>query len=381
MSSCRDIWCLQPVFIYLASLLNLVSYAYCNRVKSTCNKYYVVDLYDRVNLVQLKLIFRLLDFLPFYSGQSLCRKRQDNESVDDEKSGIENTEMKMDLQPKTGAGSLRSVKKNTSHQRMGPRQQQKFINTLEQWLVKPRKDSDTPEVCQTQDDMESTDDGVFESTSAQSLDCQNAELPTEFNMDEETQLLTPQDLEEHSQVSPASQDSAGSGLIHTLSCNDGGSETEELETCSASSETSVRHKTKMTDFFSGTSSRRLLGRKGQPDKSPGKQDGEKESTSADGKHDVKWLGTPISELKRMPECGRPLPPLRNVPDQHTVMIRVWALLCFLYYSQYLRWLYQRNTQYYIGHHNVFPVSESVEVFRLSEKFVHWNDISSRGLSR
>ncbi|KAG8008636.1 Poly(ADP-ribose) glycohydrolase, partial [Nibea albiflora] len=37
--------------------------------------------------------------------------------------------------------------------------------------------------------------------------------------------------------------------------------------------------------------------------------------------DVKWLGTPISELKRMPECGRPLPPLKDVPGQHTVMIR------------------------------------------------------------
>ncbi|XP_053270156.1 poly(ADP-ribose) glycohydrolase isoform X1 [Pleuronectes platessa] len=254
-----------------------------------------------------------------FRDQSLCRKMQDNESVDDEETGVRNTEMKMDLQPKTGAGSLRSVKKNTSHQRMGPRQQQKFINTLEQWLVKPRKDSDTTEVRQTQDDVESTDDGGLESTSAQYMECQNAELPTEFNMDEDTQLFTAQDLEEHSQVSPSSQDSAGSGLIHTLSCNDGGSETEELETCSASSETSVKHK--ITDFFSRNSSRRLLGRKGQPDKTPGKQDGDKESTSADGKPDIKWLGTPISELKRMPECGRSLPPLRNVPDQHTVMIR------------------------------------------------------------
>ncbi|XP_062234524.1 poly(ADP-ribose) glycohydrolase [Platichthys flesus] len=251
--------------------------------------------------------------------QSLCRKMQDNKSIVDEKGGIKNTEMKMDLEPKTGAGSLRSVKRNTSHQRMGHRQQQKFINTLEQWLVKPRKDSDTPEVCLSQDDMEITDDGGIESTSALSLDCQNTVLPTEFNMDEETQLFTAQDLEEHSQVSPSSQDSAGSGLIHTLSCNDGGSETEELEACSSSSETSVRHK--ITDFFSGNSSRRLLGRKGQSDKTPGKQDGDKESTSADGKPDVKWLGTPISELKRMPECGRRLPPLRNDPDKHTVMIR------------------------------------------------------------
>ncbi|XP_019939188.2 poly(ADP-ribose) glycohydrolase-like isoform X1 [Paralichthys olivaceus] len=255
----------------------------------------------------------------FLRGQSLCSKKQDNESV--EKTSIHNTEMKMDLQPKTGAGSLRRVKKNTSHQRMGPRQQHKVINTLKQWVVKPRKDTDTPEVCQFQDDVESTDDGGFESTSSQSLVCPNVELPTEFDMEEETQPLTPEDLEEHSLVSPASQDSAGSGLIHTLSCTDRGSETEELESCSASSETSVRHKTKITDFFSGTSSPRLLGRGGRPDKSPETQDGHKESTSADGKPEVKWLGTPISELKRMPDCGRPLPPLRNVPDQHTVMIR------------------------------------------------------------
>ncbi|GLD62818.1 poly(ADP-ribose) glycohydrolase-like isoform X1 [Lates japonicus] len=46
-----------------------------------------------------------------------------------------------------------------------------------------------------------------------------------------------------------------------------------------------------------------------------------ETTSADAKPKVRWLGTPISELKRMPECGGLLPPLKDVPGQHTVMIR------------------------------------------------------------
>uniref|UniRef100_A0A674EPK4 poly(ADP-ribose) glycohydrolase n=1 Tax=Salmo trutta TaxID=8032 RepID=A0A674EPK4_SALTR len=38
-------------------------------------------------------------------------------------------------------------------------------------------------------------------------------------------------------------------------------------------------------------------------------------------YDSKWLGSPISDLRRMPQCGRPLPPLKNAPDHHTVMIR------------------------------------------------------------
>uniref|UniRef100_A0A7N8X275 poly(ADP-ribose) glycohydrolase n=1 Tax=Mastacembelus armatus TaxID=205130 RepID=A0A7N8X275_9TELE len=55
------------------------------------------------------------------------------------------------------------------------------------------------------------------------------------------------------------------------------------------------------------------------DKPLEKPNADKETT--DVKPDVKWLGTPINELKRMPECGRPLPPLKDVPGQHTVMIR------------------------------------------------------------
>ncbi|KAL6094875.1 parg [Pungitius sinensis] len=57
-----------------------------------------------------------------------------------------------------------------------------------------------------------------------------------------------------------------------------------------------------------------------PDMSPEEQGTEEETTSA-VEPQVKWLGTPIKELKRMPECGSVLPPLRDVPGKHTVMIR------------------------------------------------------------
>ncbi|XP_029311913.1 poly(ADP-ribose) glycohydrolase isoform X2 [Cottoperca gobio] len=104
------------------------------------------------------------------------------------------------------------------------------------------------------------DDSSFQSTSAQVLACTNAEKPDISDSDEETQPLTPQDLDEDNPVSPAFEDFA-------------------------------------------------------ENKPPEKQDADKD------KSNVKWLGTPINELKRMPECGGPLPPLRDVPGQHTVMIR------------------------------------------------------------
>uniref|UniRef100_A0A8D3C0P1 poly(ADP-ribose) glycohydrolase n=1 Tax=Scophthalmus maximus TaxID=52904 RepID=A0A8D3C0P1_SCOMX len=169
----------------------------------------------------------------------------------------------IDLEP-----LAKRLRVGTSAPALGPGQQQKLVNTLEEWLVKPTNNPNTPGVCQTEDDDD--DDGAFQSTSAQFVHCQDAGKPTDSDMDEETQPLTPQDLEEDSPVSPASEHSAVSGPTQTLRV--------------------------------------------KPDES---QDADEETPSAD----VKWLGTPISELKRMPECGRPLPPLRDVPGQHTVMIR------------------------------------------------------------
>ncbi|XP_070783316.1 poly(ADP-ribose) glycohydrolase-like [Enoplosus armatus] len=251
---------------------------------------------------------------------SLCIQNRDNETVEERRQN--NTATKMDMQPKTRADGLRGVKeKKGYHQRTGPRQQQKFRNTLERWLVKPSKNPSTADLCQTQEDIEMADDGGFQSTSAQFLDCQNDEKPTQSDSDDETQPLTPQDLDEDNLVSPASQDCTGSGPVQTLPHNYGGLEKEDMETCSESSEGSVKHVTKITDFFSGTSSPGLPLRRSRADKPPQKQDADKETTSAVDKPDVKWMGTPINELKRMPKCGGPLPPLKNVPGQHTVMIR------------------------------------------------------------
>ncbi len=224
----------------------------------------------------------------------------------------------MDARPKTGGDGLRGVKKKVPQQRIGLRQKKMLGSTLDHWFVKPTKKTSTAEVCQTQDDVGMTDDNDFQSTSAQFLDCQNAEKPTLSDPDEETQPLTPQDLDEDNPVSPASEDPAGSGLMQTVPHNDDGLENQEMATGPASSEGSVKHTTKITDFFSGSSSPDLPVRRSRPNKSPEKQDAGKGTTSAD----VKWLGTPISELKRMPECGGRLPPLKDVPGQHTVMIRV-----------------------------------------------------------
>ncbi|KAL7372068.1 hypothetical protein ABVT39_009539 [Epinephelus coioides] len=246
---------------------------------------------------------------------SLCIQSRDN-AVDQERRQ-NNTDTKMDIGPKTGADRLRGVKTKGCHQRIAPRPQQKFRSTLERWLVKPQKS--TAEVCQTQEDVEMAHDSAFQSTSAQVQDRQNAEKPAVSDSDEETQPLTPQDLDDYNPVSPASKDSAGSGLTQPRSHSYDGLEKEEMET--DSSESSVKHNAKITDFFAGTSSPGVPVRQGRPNKSPDKPDADKEATSAVVKPDVKWLGTPISELKRMPECGGPLPPLKDVPGQHTVMIR------------------------------------------------------------
>ncbi|XP_041672062.1 poly(ADP-ribose) glycohydrolase [Cheilinus undulatus] len=211
-------------------------------------------------------------------------------------------EKKMDTKPKSGNDGLRGVKTKGQHQRMGIKQQQKFKNTLQRWLVKPSKTSDT-----TQVDVEMADDCGSQTTSAHIQDCQIDEKPSPSDSDEETQPLTPQELDEGSPVSP-------------LLNNDSGLDKQEMETCSARSEGQVKQTTKITDFFSGwSSSSGLPVRRGKKDQSSEKQD-TKANSDAD-KPDVKWMGTPINELKRMPDCGGPLPPLKNVPGQHTVMIR------------------------------------------------------------
>lgn len=257
---------------------------------------------------QIHFGFRLTNPSPpcktFFSSSvlSLYIQNTGNETVDQERRR-NNATTKMDIQPKTGTDGLRGVKAKIYHQRIGPKQKQKFRNTLERWLVKPSEKASTAEVCQTQEDEEMIDDSDFQSTSAQSLDCQNPVVP---DSDEETQPLTPQDLDECLPVSLASKGK------------------QDMEPSPSSAE-SVKHHTKITDFFLGTSFPGLPVRRGRPDKNSRGEDADKETASAVIKPDVKWLGTPISELKRIPGCFHP-PALKDVPGLHTVMIRVWVTL-------------------------------------------------------
>ncbi|KAK5906096.1 hypothetical protein CgunFtcFv8_001990 [Champsocephalus gunnari] len=196
-------------------------------------------------------------------------KMGDNDAVNKERRQ-HNPLKRMDIRPKAGADGLRGVKTKGNHQRIGPRQQQNLKSTLDQWLVKPRRNPSTADRCQIQEDVEMDgDDGVLQSTSAQVPECTKAEKPALSDSDEDTQPMTPQHLYEDNPVSPAFMDSAE--------------------------------------------------RTSSPDLPSEKQGADKENTS--GKPHVKWLGTPINDLHRMPECGGPLPPLKDVPGQHTVMIR------------------------------------------------------------
>ncbi|XP_070976147.1 poly(ADP-ribose) glycohydrolase-like isoform X2 [Oncorhynchus clarkii lewisi] len=82
---------------------------------------------------------------------------------------------------------------------------------------------------------------------------------------------------------------------------------------------------KITDFFAPSTSAQAPSEKQRRDG----EDVPREKQRRDGEdgpppsppYDSKWLGSPISDLRRMPQCGRPLPPLKNIPDHHTVMIR------------------------------------------------------------
>lgn len=203
----------------------------------------------------------------------------------------------MDVRPKTGTNGLRGVK-TTGHQRIDPKKKQKFRNTLiQQWLDKPSHNPGLTEVNQSQKDVQMTEDCDLHSTSAHSPDCQK---PILSDSDEETQPLTPQFFDECSPISQASK------------------EKQEIETSPISTEGSVKQNTKITDFFSKSATLGLPVRRSRSEKGVA----DKQSTPDVVRTDVKWLGTPIGELKRLPECGGPLPTLKDVPGVHTVMIRV-----------------------------------------------------------
>lgn len=205
-----------------------------------------------------------------------------------------NINTKMDIQPKTREKGLRGVKTKT-YQRTGCTQRQKFKNTLQQWLIKPSKKTNTGEMSDTSEDPKTANACGFQGTSDQSMDYQKSALS---DSEEETQPLTPQDLDKCSLVK----------------CS---KEQQEVEANPRRSGASAIQNAKVTDFFSGSTSGKLPVKQSRQNK-----DADMETNQDIDKTNVKWLGTPISELRRLPECSGPLPPLKDVPDTHTVMIRV-----------------------------------------------------------
>lgn len=211
-----------------------------------------------------------------------------NEAVDQERR--RNTEAEMDMQPKTGAKGLRGVK-TKSYQKTGCIRSQKSKNTLQQWLVKPSKKASTGETCDASEDPNTSNACDFQSTSDQSMDYQKSAIS---DSDEDTQVMT-QELDEY--------------------CS---REQQEMESNPVSSGASAMQNAKITDFFTGNTSASSPVKLSRPQK----EDVDMETNQDSDKTNVKWLGTSISELKRRPECGGPLPRLKNIPGMHTVMIRV-----------------------------------------------------------
>lgn len=193
----------------------------------------------------------------------------------------------MDLKPKNGNGVRL---KETPH-----KQQKKVKNTLDCWLVKPEK-ATGPE--DNEDDVEMIENNPVQSTSNENVSAKDM-----LSDEDETQLLT-QELEENSVVL----------------CEDAPKKTK-----TSPSEREGKATGKITDFFSGSSSHGAAPKRTRIDISDSSEESEEEeeeeAASPDAQPDVKWLGTPIEELKRMPYCGGPLPKLKNEPGQHTVMIR------------------------------------------------------------
>ncbi|MEQ2276761.1 hypothetical protein XENORESO_008321, partial [Xenotaenia resolanae] len=242
----------------------------------------------------------------FSKGVRFCHHSTGNEAINQE-SKENKAETNMDMRPKTAAGGLRGVKTKSTFQKIGPRQQKKFRNTLDRWLVKPSKSSSATEECQGQEDVEMTDEEGSQNPLAVYVNYENIEKSSISAMDDYTQVLTPQDFDEGCPLLPDSRDSAGK----PASSQDA---SQPLEACSSHSEGSAKQRTK-------TSAQSFAVKNGWRGTSSEEQDPDKEHTHAN----VKWLGTPIGELRRMPECGGKLPPLKDVPGQHTVMIRTDVL--------------------------------------------------------
>ncbi|CAL8282430.1 unnamed protein product [Merluccius merluccius] len=216
-----------------------------------------------------------------------------------------NNEQKMNARPKSGTGGLRGVKATFPHRLQAEKNdrkqlQHKFRGALENWLIKPRKPHGTAEV----HDVEMADDvdASQQSTAAEWVDdAEEEQAPAHDNAadpGDDTQPLTPESLEVDNATAAPSASFEAKG-----------------QSSRGSAKTS---KPKITDFFPITPSPAFSSRRRQQSST---ESPEMDTSPPEDEPDVTWLGTPISELRRMPECGQRLPPLRDCPGQHTVLIR------------------------------------------------------------
>uniref|UniRef100_A0A3B5QQZ4 poly(ADP-ribose) glycohydrolase n=1 Tax=Xiphophorus maculatus TaxID=8083 RepID=A0A3B5QQZ4_XIPMA len=292
-----------------------------------------------------------LQFLFFSLGVCSCHHSNGNETINKE-SKENKIKTKMDMRPKTGAGGLRGVKRKGAFQNTGPRPTQKFRNTLEQWLVKPSTRL-SAEVCPGQEDVERTENEL--NPSAESANYENAEKSSVSSMDEDTQILTPQEFDEACPLLPAAKDSE--------------IEEQPVEACASHSDGYTRQRTKITDFFAGSTSQSFAVINGGQNKFSERKDPDKEQTAPG----VTWLGTPIGKLRRMPECGGKLPPLKDVPDQHVVMIRTDLLenckVPIPYPATFLDTWDDVHVKMPCSNGNLFPVDDEVklEVFLINRE--------------
>ena len=242
-----------------------------------------------------------------FSGLHIRLTLPDNVTMDED--GQEtNSAHKIDARPKSGTGSLRGVKSTFSQYRIGPKQQHTLRGTLQNWLVKPRKPLGRAEAQDV--DMVGVDSSRC-SAAAERMDTEEERAPAHddaLDSGEDTQPLTPQSLEMDNATARAPSSS---------------SEAPRRPSKTEAEGESSRSKPKITDFFPITQSPDVPSRRRRQQHS-GAVSPEQDGSAPEDEQDVAWLGTPISELRRMPECGGRLPRLRACPVQHTVMIRVWS---------------------------------------------------------
>ena len=239
-----------------------------------------------------------------FAGLHIRFTLPDNVTMDED--GKEtNSEPKMNAGSKSRTGSLRGVKAPFSQYRISPKQKHQIKGMLQNWVIKPPMPHGRAEA------QDVDVDSHQRSTAAERVDTEEEGAPAHddaMDCGEDTQPLTPKSLETDIAAAAAASSSSEAPRRPSKTEAEGGS---------------WRGKPKITDFFAATPSPGVPPRRGRQQSgevSPEQDDG----SAPEDEPDVTWLGTPIGELRRMPECGGRLPRLRPCPIQHTVMIRVRA---------------------------------------------------------